>query len=769
MTPMPPATSTNAASNLPVHAGAGAGGMPDVWGNPGYGNSTALAPYVAGGFGNYQPPPPPQQPLKIVHRSLRGRYPLAITLGLVGAAVGALVGWSSQTPRHQADGFITIEPSYSVNPLAGATKIDQYEKYMRTMAARIGSDRVVSRALKHDEWRVATGADMAKATDVATPQQLTSFMGRLRARYGDAYDLVVTFEDENPRVAKAGVNATLAAFDEYRRSGIADSETQTVQALEASRDTTEREVAELERQKFALGAPYNTVDLTARVDADQRGIRDLEGQVAVRAERLRLHEEALRDTERLRANVTPDQLTDDVLRRKRNDRQEVADELDRNRREYGPNHPSIRRLTGELESLDRQIKNYEGLLAQNYAPVVPGGPDGLGEQASAASVNLRRYELEFATKQLDTLREGALKVQQDKGKLDALDAEIARKTESLTEVKERLDVRAGDTLAMQPTKLTGPISTRVTEDRRTKMAALGLVFGAGVPVLGVLLWGLSDRRYRYSDEATDTAGSRGLPLLGILPNLPDRLTDEAQAGVAAQCVHQIRTMLQLNCMGEDPTALSVTSAAAGDGKTSLSLALGLSFATSGSRTCLVDSDVVGAGLSARLGVSAPDGVAEALTADDLMHYVHETDVADLCVLPVGTGRAQQASAFSPTAARRLIAELKKRFDVIVIDTGPVLGSIEATPIVASCDFTILTVSRGQNRDLVEKALNHLRSIGSRVAGVVFNRAASRDFEKSINGMSLRSMARSAPANYDDAPSNGRLGPLAHSVNGDARR
>jgi hypothetical protein len=57
----------------------------------------------------------------------------------------------------------------------------------------------------------------------------------------------------------------------------------------------------------------------------------------------------------------------------------------------------------------------------------------------------------------------------------------------------------------------------------------------------------------------------GMTLLGILPELPDRLTDPAQAATAAHCVHQIRTMLQINS-GEGRNVFAVTSASPGDGR-----------------------------------------------------------------------------------------------------------------------------------------------------------------------------------------------------------
>ncbi|HEX3356843.1 MAG TPA: CpsD/CapB family tyrosine-protein kinase, partial [Tepidisphaeraceae bacterium] len=302
-------------------------------------------------------------------------------------------------------------------------------------------------------------------------------------------------------------------------------------------------------------------------------------------------------------------------------------------------------------------------------------------------------------------------------------------------------------------------------DKRPQVALVGFVMGGGIPFGLMLLIGLLDSRYRYSDDTSD-AGVHGLTLLGILPNLPDRLSDPGQASIAAHCVHQIRTMLQINNL-QDRKAFSVTSASSGDGKTSLTLALGLSFAASGSRTLLIDSDLVGAGLTARLGMNGPEGILEAMTSGNLLEYVKQTDVSDLSILPVGLAQLHHAGIFSPQSVRRLVNEAKKHFEIILIDTGPILGSIEATPVAAASDGVILTVARGQQRPLVEKALAHLNSIGARVAGVVFNRAQSRDFEQSISGISMRSASRSANGNGASRAGQqrdaGQYGPVARAV------
>jgi capsular exopolysaccharide synthesis family protein len=209
-------------------------------------------------------------------------------------------------------------------------------------------------------------------------------------------------------------------------------------------------------------------------------------------------------------------------------------------------------------------------------------------------------------------------------------------------------------------------------------------------------------------------------------------------------VHQIRTMLQISADSQDRRVFCVTSPSPGDGKTSLTLALGLSFATAGSRTLLIDLDLVGAGLTNRMSVNSNEGILEAVSNRSILPYVQSTDITDLSILPVGRAGARHASMLSPAVVRKLVTEARNHFDTVLIDTGPILGSIEASPVCVSADAVILAVARGQQRPLVERALNHLMSIGARLAGVVFNRAQARDFEQSVSRISMRSLR--APVN-----------------------
>src|SRR5688572_10321274 len=175
-----------------------------------------------------------------------------------------------------------------------------------------------------------------------------------------------------------------------------------------------------------------------------------------------------------------------------------------------------------------------------------------------------------------------------------------------------------------------------------------------------------------------------------------------------------------------------------------------------------------------MNVHAAEGVLEAIANRSLLDYVRTTDIADVAILPVGSAHGYHASTLSPTALRRLIEEAKKHFDTILIDTGPILGSIEASLVCAAADGVVLAVSRGQSRPLVEKSVAHLAGLGARLAGVVFNRAQANDFERSISGMSIRSIARHPSATngnglggngHANGHGKGGYGPVAKAVAG----
>ena len=680
---------------------------------------------------------PPPSPVKKIQRLLRGREKLAIVLGLCGAVLGGTVGWLSQKPQWISNGVVWIRPV--IPRLLDSDKVMPfYQYYVQSQTAILTGPRVLERAVQSNDWR-STG--LPSSTDsIATLKQ------NLDVTYAkNSQHILVDYTDEKPEVAQAAVRSVIQAYASLYSDANGQEMKNKLDQIAAKRDELNNVIRSIQAQMKALTEKHGSNDLSVVYNESMKHLMQLQDQVRnVQLKLASAQAGAPKSTDKLDPDkgMTIEKLgqMDPTMHVYLQQLDAMQFDLERLKRNVGPQNRFYLDRANEIELQKARINTYAKSLREQYTDkqyfdlehgtMLPLSKDML------AQLQLQADQLQ---KQFDKDSVDNKVLNEDWSRMLDLKTQLETHTKDLEKYNREYDEQVAQAAMGGTLQVVSDGDTPIpAPDKRKQFAFIGFVGGGGLPVGMLLLIGLLDGRFRYSEEAG--ADMSGMTLLGILPNLPDRLTDPAQAATAAHCVHQIRTMLQINS-GEDRSVFAVTSASPGDGKTSLTLALGLSFAASGSRTLLIDCDLVGAGLTARLDMAGPDGVLEAMANRDLLAYVRPTDIADLSMLPVGHAQAHHAGMFSPAALRRLLTEAKKHYEIILIDSGPVLGSIEATPVCAASDGVILAVSRGQQRPLVEKAIQHLQSIGARFAGVVFNRAQARDFARSISGISLRSIAR----------------------------
>ncbi|HEX7008503.1 MAG TPA: hypothetical protein VF184_00885, partial [Phycisphaeraceae bacterium] len=497
----------------------------------------------------------------------------------------------------------------------------------------------------------------------------------------------------------------------------------------------------------------------------------------------------------------------------------------------GDNHVRVRQVQAQLDAVNSQIDRY--LRDHPMQPTTPGlglsssgAPVSLAElQARQQMLNQYQQELEAEVSALGqkhqalTQLEGKIEVAQQE--LRDLSVRIDRITAASTG-PERIDVISYGGLPSTPYNL----------EKRYQLAALAAMAGAGMGVGLVMLLGLMDTRLRTIDETQSSLPA--VRMLGILPSLPENLASPEQMAIAAHCVHHIRTLLQLgsgrngrngHAQSQGGRVFVITSPAAGSGKTSLTSALGISFASSGAKTLLIDCDLVGSGLSRRLGATSRRpvdqvlrqqgliteqalrearhmaeashqpleeilitlghlkagelervrriqresqvGLLEACDGEPLEACVAEAGFENLMILPVGEAQPNQAGVLSPASIRRLLDEARRHFDVVVVDTGPILGSIEASMASASADGAVLVISRGDVKPMVNRSLEHLRSIQAPIAGIVFNHALDHDVERSsyASVASVPSRPMEEVVQPVDEATSARLGPVGAAVVG----
>jgi Mrp family chromosome partitioning ATPase/uncharacterized protein involved in exopolysaccharide biosynthesis len=742
-------------------------------------------PFGLGGGGNASHKP---TGLKKIHQCLRGRYPWAIGLGLAIGVVGGVCGFLFSHPVYRSKGLIQIKSVVQNANSASDQPFYGYHSFVKTQLQVIPSNEIVRNALKKDDWRKTSRPNGEDA--------IPSFQNDLDVENLIDSELIeITYDDPDPRVAQAAIKSVCKAYKEYYDAQDPLGIRVKADLLDKKQTGLVTDYNDKSRQLDQLSQPYATdnpqsylerqQDLWTKMQSDLfEAEMDLQAAQPTGALKS-LGADGASQSATAAGTTRPTQLTEDQIDAAGDkhmhvlldQRQRLAATLeDYQARGYGDNHPRVQYVHEMIDRNEKAIRDYvDALSGTVHAPANRGG--GIASNPLAPGQGYTAADIERLTSRRDRLKKAVDDKWTEIQKIGENVRQLTRVKDQMADAKAQLDQvnRLRETLQGQQDLNTTPmliisdgdLPTAPYSDKRKQLGALAFLGGSLLPAAVLVLIGLLDGRYRFSDEANDQIS--GVPLLGILPNLPDLLTDPEQAATAAHCVHQIRTLLQINGHTADRRTFCITSGSSGDGKTSLALALGLSFAASGSRTLLIDFDLIGAGLTARLGVKSATGVLEAMSSRHLGEFVKGTDVADLSILPVGEAMGSYTGTVSPAAVRRLVTEARKQYDTILIDTGPLLGSIEASPVAVAADGVILCVARGQQRQLVERALQHLQVIGARLAGVVFNRAQAYDFDRSVS----RSMLQSTPAqgNGNGTPNgrtresgNGRtIGPVAKAV------
>jgi len=512
------------------------------------------------------------------------------------------------------------------------------------------------------------------------------------------------------------------------------------------------------------------------------------------------------------------------------ERARLKGELAAERVELLDGNPTVKLTKSKLdETLNRIQSRLEELRKIPQRPLLPD--NRFGDATLTSDPAELRRQIAIVQGKIET-------ASADYRDLDKVSAETDNLRTQIEEIKKHLDFASGrrDQLNVEQemsgriTFLTDDNNYRAKAERplapfkdtRIKFAATGAL-GAGIFGFGlVLAITLLDRRVRNADGVSVRL-SIG-QLLGVLPALPDDLSDPDQAAAAAHSVHQIRSMLQIRVPTPKP-CFAVTSPLSGTGKTSLSLALAFSFASTGAKTLIIDCDLVGGGLTRKLNatarrrigyllrskglIDAPQlrdalktagsqkkqvgqvliemglatghdideclisqakmslGLIDALNGEPLANCITPTGVDNCYVLPVGGATAHHAVSLSPSRVKRMIDTARAVFDVIIIDSGPIPGSLEASAVAVAVDGVVMLVSRGEPSSAVDQCLSRLRRVGAPLAGVVLNRvdnaemlAYSGSFSVNSSSGTSSGVPRLLPK---DSKLSGDLGPIAAAV------
>lgn len=383
---------------------------------------------------------------------------------------------------------------------------------------------------------------------------------------------------------------------------------------------------------------------------------------------------------------------------------------------YGQRHPQMIQIDRQIADLQRQIdaeiaritqmiRNEVSIAAERVASLESSltGQTTTLQQNNDASVQLR--ELERDAEASRTLYEAFLNRFRQVAETSGI---------------ERADARiTSDAVPPQ-----GPSSPKLKVN-----LLLGLLAGLAIGALAVFVVELLEQSLRTPEDVQSRLGE---PCLGAIPFVdrrartidgellsPEEFIIKRPLSGFGEALRSLRAGIFYSSPDRKVKVLAVTSALPEEGKTTTAIGLARISALAGSKTVIVDCDLRRRSATHCLGIEVEQGLTEVLFRTASLNEVIQKDIGTgVDIVPLAQAEFTPRDLFGSDAMKSLLEALRLRYDVVILDTAPVMP-ISDTRVLAPFADAVLVVTRwGRTPASVTKgAIERLRSHGAKIAGV----------------------------------------------------
>ena len=280
---------------------------------------------------------------------------------------------------------------------------------------------------------------------------------------------------------------------------------------------------------------------------------------------------------------------------------------------------------------------------------------------------------------------------------------------------------------------------------------LGLVVGVGVAIL-------RDQLDNTVKNKETVEGITHVGLVGSIPLSKERRTQPAIAfetdnSPIAEAFRKLRTNLQFLAVDNPPRAIVLTSSVPSEGKSTTAINIALALAEGEQSVVLVDGDMRRPTLAKSLGLVEAVGFSTVLSGSaTLDEALQKTRFPGLCVLTSGAIPPNPSELLGSQSARKLVGELRSRFDYVIIDSTPLLAVTDAAILAADADAVLLMARYGQTRrEQLAHAVESLNSVGAPLRGAVMTMVPTSGRSTYNYQYAYYAEGSSSPAPRSDAP------------------
>jgi capsular exopolysaccharide synthesis family protein len=372
----------------------------------------------------------------------------------------------------------------------------------------------------------------------------------------------------------------------------------------------------------------------------------------------------------------------------------------------GAKHPTVMAAVDQIQNMKRQLD--EGVV--NLRATL------------TAQLDLSADRLKSVEAMKDESREEAIK----RG-LDAQDyVDAKRDFETDQELLQTMRLKQmGETISSKmppesvlvhetPVISESPVSPNVTLNL-VLGAVVGLIFGVGIAFF-----------LEYLDTSIksleDVEKYLQVPVLAVIPKDISLLHRERGSSPDAEAYRILRTNIEFNRKNPEDNVLTVVSGGAGEGKSTTLMNLSYICAQGGYTTLMIDADLRRPRLHTFFGINNSVGLTNFLTTDLMLEdVILQTPVDNLYFMPSGILPTDASGILNSRRMSELIQDVKQRFDLIFVDSPPILGVSDASVISSEVDLSIIVVQhRKLPRNMLLRVKQSIENVGGNILGVVLN-------------------------------------------------
>lgn len=567
-------------------------------------------------------------------------------------------------------------------------------------------------------------ATAAAGSDVARRQATSRVLSGLTVRReGTSYAISVTYVGGDPVRTAQVVNTLVGLY----RSGASDvreaDRTRQLALIEGRLGRLRSDMAAAEgavaRYRIANGIIDATQNSTVRQEEVSALNTELAQARAAQAESASRLSAARAAQRRGSGEAIGQSLNSSVVTELRRQQAQLSVQAADLRDRYGPQHPDVQRIDGQLAAIQGRVGAEVGRIVSSLST------DAQASAGRTASLqgSINRVEGEVAQQTSATVRLAELERNAASAR-DFYQAFLSRYRALLADSGASAATASIISLALAPSQPDSPSAT--------VYLLLGIVTALLLVALALLL-------FRFFANGLETSADvdreLGVPLIGSVPDLrtvpglklnrrdpvaPSQHVIDDRGSLFDESIRGIRAAIARSITGGK--IIAVTSAVPGEGKTSLAMSLARSAGLAGQRVLLVDTDLRRRASSRSLADNVPVGLVEVLAGTRrLQDAIVRDTVSGAFLLPQSAADTDKYDAISTERLETLFIELRREFDLVILDCAPVLAVAESRIVAAAADAVIVAVRwRRTPVRTVELGLERLEQFGARVTGVVLS-------------------------------------------------